>query len=166
MGISIFDPLNAFQLAEHLGVSVFSVEDIFGDHSLPEYVNMCDTAKFSALWMPNQDGDKIIIHNEHHSKFRQQSNLMHELSHIIREHTVPDNYAVLCAQFGLHYYSPQQEQEAKYLGGCLQITKPGLLWALKHGRSNEWISEYYNASLDMVHYRLGVSGVLTMRCRR
>lgn len=162
--ISKFDPLDAFLLAEYIGTSIFSVDNAFeGNTEHPQYYLMQDVEKFSAMWMPNEDGDKIIIHNTNHSKFRQQSNLMHELSHIILKHEIPDEYAKLCLQLNLHYYDKKQEQEAKYLGGCLQITKPGLQWALKRNWNTEQISEYYSASTDMVNYRLGISGVRRIR---
>jgi len=160
MGISKFDPLDAFCFAEHLNIRVFSVAEVYADASdHPSYAAMCDPAKFSAMWMTNSEGDKIIIHNHNHSTYRQQSNLMHELAHIIRKHTVPPQSASLCAQFGLHYYNLLHEQEAKYLGGCLQITRPGLLWANKNLHSFENISEYYSASVDMVKYRMSITGV-------
>ncbi|MGF7041665.1 Zn-dependent peptidase ImmA (M78 family) [Mucilaginibacter lappiensis] len=160
LGISKFDPLDAFKLAEHLQVDVFTVDEIFGDQTdHPDYSRMIDPDKFSAMWTPNVHGEKIIIHNDRHSRFRQQSNLMHELAHIIRKHTVPPESAVLCAQFGLHYFNPVHEQEAKYLGGCLQITRPGLQWGLKHLATVEGISDHFCASVDMVKYRIGITGV-------
>lgn len=45
------------------------------------------------------------------------------------------------------------------IDGALQITRPGLQWAIKR-KSEEQISDYYNASLDMVRYRLNITGVL------
>lgn len=164
INLSKFDPLDAFVLAEHLDIDVFSVDDIFSnmpDH--PHYSTMSDTTKFSAMWSLNTHGSKIIIHNTNHSGHRQQSNLMHELSHIIRKHEIPEEQAKLCAKFGMHYYNPLHEQEAKYLGGCLQITRPGLLWALKRNYSVEQISRYFNASVEMVKYRLGVTGALIQK---
>jgi Zn-dependent peptidase ImmA (M78 family) len=164
LGISKFAPLDAYVLAEHLNVPVFSVNQLFeGMEDSPAFLRMSDTAYFSAVWMPNEDGDKIILHNTNHSKKRQQSNIMHELSHIIRGHEVPDECARLCMQFNLHYYNKEHEKEARYLGACLQITRPGLFWSLKKNYTEEQISEYYNASLEMVRFRLNASGVLKQR---
>jgi len=159
LGISKFNPLDAFVLAEYLNITVFSVDEIFSDNlSHPDYQIIQNPDKFSAVWIPNSKGEKIIIHNAKHSLYRQQSNLMHELSHIIRSHEVPLEIAILCAQTGLHYYNKVQEQEAKHLGGCLQLPSAALQWALKSGYSVEEISNYYCASSDMVKYRLGISG--------
>ena len=163
MRISKFEPLDAFALAEHLEVAILGIGDLRTDLDVKHYKRLCDVNEFSAMWMPNTGGNKIILHNENHSKKRQQSNLMHELAHIILEHSIPEEYAKLCFQLGLHYYNVEHEQEAKYLGGCLKITRPGLLWALKNNYSEEEISDYYNASVDMVNYRLRITGVLRQR---
>lgn len=159
LGISKFAPLNAHTLADFLGIQIFTVDELFSDRNCDAYLRMCDPQKFSAMWTVNQKGEQLVIHNDRHSVFRQQSNLMHELAHIIRKHNVPDEQAKLCAQLGLHYYNPLHEQEAKHLGGCLQITRAGLQWALKNNYSHEEISEHYNASVDMVRYRIGITGV-------
>ena len=160
LGVSKFDPLDAFELAEFLNVDIFTVDEIYEhqpDH--PNYCRLSDPDKFCAMWTPNAHGQPVIIHNDRHSPFRQQSNLMHELAHIIRKHTVPEESAVLCARLGLHYFNAVHEQEAKYLGGCLQITRPGLQWGIKNLGTIENISEYFCASVDMVKYRMGITGV-------
>jgi Zn-dependent peptidase ImmA (M78 family) len=163
LGISKFDPMDAFTLADHLEIPVIPVDAFIGDLPEETIAILSDTDRFSAMWMPNANGDKIIIHNNHHSEKRQQSNIMHELAHIIRCHQIPAEAAKLCLMYGLHYYNTEQEQEAKYLGGCLQITRAGLSWALKRNFNDNQISDYYNASSEMVRYRLNATGVLIQR---
>lgn len=162
LGLSKFAPLDAFQLADHLKVPVFCVDD-FTELPDEKLRRLQDPSQFSAMWMPNEDGDRIIIHNNHHSPKRQQSNVMHELAHIIQGHEIPEEAAKLCLLYGLHYYNAKQEEEAKLLGACLQITRPGLLWSLKRNLTEDEISEYYRASTDMVSFRLKTSGVLRQR---
>lgn len=163
LGILKVDPLDAFDLAKHLGIPIYSVSELKDELQPNHYVRLSDPSEFSAVWMPNSENEKIIIHNNFHSKKRQQSNLMHELAHIILKHEIPEEQARLCFLLGLHYYNPVHEEEAKYLGGCLQITRPGLLWAIKKGDSEFEISEYYVASTEMVSYRLRITGVLKQR---
>ena len=164
LGLTKFKPLNAFILAKHLDIPIFSVEDAFkGNENHPDYLKLNNTDCFNALWMPNCDGDKIIIHNSNHSAFRQQSNLMHELAHIILDHKIPDEIAKICSLYKLHYYNKEQEGEAKFFGACLQITKPAVLWVLKENWTEERISQYYSASNEMVKYRLNVSGAKKIR---
>lgn len=160
LGKTKFDALDAFSLAQHLKIQISSVKEIFEDaNDNKHYEILSDCTKFNAMWMPNIHGDKIIIHNDNHSLYRQQSNLMHELSHIILGHEIPLKAAQLCHEFNLHYYNPVHEEEAKYLGGCLQITREGLLAALKSKKSKEQISNLFSASLEMVNYRINTTGV-------
>lgn len=159
IGISKFNPLSASRLAQHLDIPIFTVEEAFeGNKNHPAYLVMSDTSKFDALWMPNEDGERIIIHNSNHSPYRQQSNLMHELAHIILEHRIPDEIGKICYLYNLHYYNKIQEAEAKYLGACLQITKPSILWVKKNKWPENKISEYYSASNDLVRFRCNMIG--------
>jgi hypothetical protein len=156
---SKFDPLNAFALAEHLDIPIFTVDEAFkGSEDHPSYLQMSDTSKFNALWMPNEDGERIVIHNSNHSAKRQQSNLMHELAHIILNHAIPEDFAKVCMLYNLHYYNKKQEEEAKFLGACLQLTKPSILWAKKENWSLTKVSDYYSASIEMVNFRFNIIG--------
>ena len=163
LGISKFSPLDAFALAEYLNVPILSVDEFQGEISDEQLAKLRDTSQFSAMWMPNSEGVKLIVHNDYHSAKRQQSNLMHELAHIILKHQISEEAAKLCFLYGLHYFNAEQENEAKFLGACLQITRPGLLWALKKEYTIEQISDYFNASIEMVQFRLNKSGVNKQR---
>lgn len=166
LGKSIFDPLDAYKLANYLEVEVCSVYDYLDEIEAVKIVGTRLNPKdWSALWLPDKDGGKIIIHNPNHSENRQQSNIMHELAHIIRRHETSKEIKMLCMQLGLRSFNKQQEEEAKYLGGCLQITRPGLMWALKRKFTVEEISEYYNASTEMVSFRINATGVMYQRNR-
>ena len=163
LGLSKFDPLDALLLAKHVAIPVVTIDEFNNDLPLTFLKTLRDTRKFHAMWMSNEENDKFIIHNNYHSPKRQQSNLMHELAHVILKHNISQEAAQLCFLTGLHYFNVQQEQEAKFLGGCLQISRSGLLWAKKKNLSDHEISDYYNASLEMVTYRLNISGVLIQR---
>jgi Zn-dependent peptidase ImmA (M78 family) len=156
--ISKFDPLDAFVLAKHLKIPIFEIGEFKEDLQKDHFERLKNPDHFNGMWMPNSAGEKIIIHNNYHSPKRQQSNLMHELAHVILGHEISEEAAMLCALYGLHYFNKQQELEAKFLGSCLQITKPGLLWAIKR-KNIEQISDYYNASIDMVQFRANSLGL-------
>lgn len=159
LGLSVFSPLNAFDLAEKLEILVCPVNDLLPETEARKLTQPFDQSQqFSALWMPNCDGDPIIIYNSHHSAYRQQSDLMHEIAHILRKHETPYEVKKLCQAHNLRSYNKLHEEEAKYLGGCLQIPRAGLLWALKNKYSHTQISDYYSASTEMVRYRLNASG--------
>ena len=104
------------------------------------------------------EGQSVIIYNKNHSDARNESTIMHELSHIICEHrpSIDPNFQDL--GLILHSYNQEHEDEANWLGGCLQLPMEGLVWALLKNMNNEQIASHFLASLDMVKFRLNVSG--------
>lgn len=145
--------LCAFRLADYLGVSVCEATD-YGIE--PEWIKRL--TGWSGLYLINQFNEKIIIHNTYHPTGRQQSTIMHELAHLVCEHPLPTDTILPELPF-LRRYNPQHEQEAEYLGATLQITRKGLVWAMRRSMSLTQIAEYYRASHEMVDYRLNISGV-------
>lgn len=150
-------PLCAFKLASHLNIPVYNAT-VFLDS--PEDLNLLsNNCEWSALTMTTKANNRIIIHNEFHSEMRQQSNIMHELAHIICNHQHNQVEYDFDIPFGMREFNELQEEEAKYLGATLQLATPGLLWANKRNMTHEEISQYFNASQEMVTYRLNVTGI-------
>lgn len=149
------DPLCAFKLARHLDIIVAPMESLL---SQSEITILRDN--FNALWFNNIDDDKVIIYNNFQSAYRQQSNLMHEIAHIIRKHERPEYIKSMSLPLNLYYYNELHEEEAKYLGACLQIPREGLLQALRQRWTEANISEHFTASPQMVKYRINSTGVL------
>lgn len=165
--LSPFAPLNAFKLAEHLAVMVIPVSKL---GLSPECLgHLHGTALKKVQWfaitMIGEDGSKRVIHNDNVARTRQQSDIMHELSHIIckHEHEGEEDYSF---GYPVRKYNAGHEAQAECLGATLQLPKPALLWQTKAGHSPEEIAEYYTASTAMVRRRLGESGVSRIRAYR
>ncbi len=112
--------------------------------------------------MPTKITERIIIYNPFHSTARQQSDMMHELAHIICKHERKADEYDSELPVGLREYDKEKEEEAKCLGSTLQLSTPCLLWANKRSMSVEEIAEYFNASKDMVIYRRNMTGIARM----
>ncbi|HEU5365157.1 MAG TPA: ImmA/IrrE family metallo-endopeptidase, partial [Hanamia sp.] len=154
-------PLCAFKLAEHLKVPVSQATKFL---VLQNEINwLSNDCEWSALTMPNFEGTKIIIHNPFHSYARQQSDLMHELAHIICNHQRKETDNNFSVPFGMRYYDEEQEEEAKCLGATLQLATPCLLWARKRNMTIEAIGSHFNASKEMVKYRMNMIGIAKRR---
>ncbi|MEO6301907.1 MAG: ImmA/IrrE family metallo-endopeptidase [Bacteroidia bacterium] len=153
--------LCGFELAKHLGVNVFTPHDYFGTTvDLKDLIgSVGKDSGWSALTMKNKNNKTIIIHNPLQATVRQQSNMMHELAHIICKHEHPNKYSEINLPEFMRTYDKQQEEEANQLGSTLQITRDGLLWALKQKMTIEEISEHFNASAAMVSLRINTTGV-------
>lgn len=159
LGISKFGALCGFDLAKHLDILVCGMTELLSPEQVKKINDPAKKEKFSALLFKNVDNDPVIIHNDLDSKYRQQSNLMHELAHFICGHEVPEHVKNINISADLRYYNDVHEAEATYLGGCLQITQAGLLWKRKTNASETEISSFYSASVDMVKYRMRILGL-------
>ena len=161
LGIHPCAPLCALKLAEYLQVPVYSATTFL---NLPEEVNLLSgmngkDCEWSALTMITAAGNRIIIYNPFHSVARQQSVVMHELAHIICNHETNQKDYDFEIPFGMREFDEEQEEEAKCLGSTLQLATPCLLWAKKRNMATEVIAAHFNASTEMVNYRMNMSGI-------
>ncbi|GGD11382.1 ImmA/IrrE family metallo-endopeptidase [Hyunsoonleella pacifica] len=162
LGLSAVAPLCGFELCENLKIPVLTPKDVKGQNPiLLENLLGEGSNIWSAATIPLGNNKFWIIHNDTHSSPRQQSNLMHELAHIICEHKVDESKLKLGLSGFLRDFDEEQENEAEWLGACLQLPRPALLWALKKGMSQKDIANYFNASEEMTRYRINVTGVMS-----
>lgn len=153
-------PLCAFELCEFLNIPLLTPNDIVGISEKDIKTLLTHgSSHWSAATIPLPNEKYIIIHNPNHSSGRQQSNLMHELAHVLCKHKVPKEKNELGLSGFLRNFEEEQENEADWLGSCLQLPRPALLWCLKKGMSIQEISDKYNASIEMVNYRINITGV-------
>lgn len=150
------DPLPADTLAKLLNVRLLHPKDIPGvDQVLLR--SLSDSRNgFSAIHFRCFE-KRFVVTNPSHQPARAESNVMHELAHVLCEHC--GSGLVDFPPLGLMLkYDEEQEEQAKFLGGCLQIPKDGLLKHLFAGREPQEIADHYGASSPMVKYRLFASG--------
>jgi len=158
LGLSARSPLAAQQLLDYLEVMVLEPRAIPGLRSevIREMLN--DSSEYwSAVTVYDVSGQPLIIHNPAHAVARQESDLMHEAAHVICKH--PPGKIVRVGELSLRSYDARHEEEAKWLGACLQITRQGLLWAIGRGMTTEQMAEHFCASEAQVRYRRNVTGV-------
>ena len=150
-------PLPAERLAEYLGVHLITPSEVPGmSEELLDALLTNDTCGWSAVTV--QVGDlAIVVSNVSHSLPRRESDLMHELAHIICRH--PAMRIVRVAGLPVREYSDVQEEEAAWLGGCLHLPRVALWNALSRGLTVPAIMARFNASEQMVRYRRNVTGI-------
>ena len=83
---------------------------------------------------------------------------MHEIAHIICGHKMEKIVIRKDIPFPLRDYNSEQEDEAKWLGGCLQIPRRALVKMIYKGLDTMELAEHFGASKDMVLYRLRITG--------
>lgn len=160
--------LSARVLAAYLAINVVGLEAIPGlERRHREQLLYHDPTSWSAVTI-RVDGCTLVIHNPTHSPARQEANIMHEVAHVICNHEPARFRSLPGLPFPLRGYRKEDEEEAEWLGGCLQIPRAGLMWVLRQGTTrNKEIAAHFVASVKMVQYRRNVTGVdKEMRGRR
>ncbi|BAT56542.1 unknown protein [Nostoc sp. NIES-3756] len=147
-----FDPLLADMLAAQMNAKIVT----------PEQISSLDPCVVTVLLNSNQWSAGIIhqnplwiINNPRHTPVRRESNLMHEFGHLLLRH----NIVRFDPNTGLPQRRQSDEDEATYLGGCLQIPRRGLLWAVQRQMTLKEIALHFHASEEMVQFRSNVTGV-------
>lgn len=157
--------LSATVLARHLRLVVIGPSQLPG---VPTYVLtellVANPDCWSAVTIPT-DGGTVIVHNPRHAPTRQESDLMHEIAHVICGHK---GASVQCSDklpWAFRTFNEDQEDEAKWLGACLQIPRAGLVWAISRKMTSVEIAEHFHASESLVKFRRNTTGVDIQRGR-
>lgn len=111
---------------------------------------------WSAVTLP-QLKPVLIIHNPFHAPTRQESDLMHEMAHILCAHQSD----LLTTIGGLPYrsFAPEQEEEATWLGAALQAPRTALLAMFGRGMTLAQVAKFLGCSEDLVRFRKNKTGI-------
>jgi Zn-dependent peptidase ImmA (M78 family) len=157
LNIQKFEPLLASQLASHLSIKLITPNEVPGI-DLKHLKQLANSDEWSALTMLTIKGQRLIIHNDQHSKARQESNIMHEIAHVLCNYTTPDISSIDGVGILTRFYNEEQEKEADWLGACLKLPRDAIIWALRRKMNEEKISHYYSVSIDLVRFRINTTG--------
>jgi Zn-dependent peptidase ImmA (M78 family) len=152
-------PLSTVALAEYLGVLLLTPKDITGlASSVCTLLLGKSKDSWSAVTVSYGEVD-MIIYNSSHSKARQSSDIMHELSHVLLNHA-PSKFIVNPnVDITLRDYNEDQEDEASWLAGCLLLPTEALIFIKKAGISDQITMIDYCVSKNLLTYRLNVTGI-------
>jgi Zn-dependent peptidase ImmA (M78 family) len=151
------EPASLEQVAVHLDTDVLSAGEVIDIRRLEE-LNDIQADAFSAATFKLDSGKRVIVYNPLHEEGRTNSNVAHELAHILLEHTVRNVETV--GSFKFLTCDSEQEEEADWLAGCLLLPRPILYASAKEGMGPAEIAERYRTSEHMARFRLNLSGVL------
>jgi Zn-dependent peptidase ImmA (M78 family) len=155
MGKTATERLDAFDLVGHVGADVRSAEELTSIEKLTT-LDEIQPGAFSACTF--QIGERhVIVYNPLCSPARTQSDVAHEVAHILLAHEIKTVQTV----GGLRFFTcdPDEEQEANWLGACLLLPRPLLLQAAKRGLTIPDIADKYGVSEQMAGFRLRTTGV-------
>ena len=156
MGLAPNDPVDAIKLARHMGCRVRPADALVDIAKLERLYRIQKDAFFACTF--KLPGDRYaIVFNPLMSDRRRNSDIAHEVAHIVLGHRLSrlerlGDVAFLAGD-------KQQEDEAAWLSGCLLLPRFALIHDLRKGRKLDAIARKRTLSKDMVEYRFRVTGV-------
>jgi Zn-dependent peptidase ImmA (M78 family) len=155
LGLGPVDPVDLQVVAQHLGVRVVAADELVDIARLQE-LERIQAFAFSACTL-DIGGTKVVVFNPLRSHARTQSDIAHEVSHLLLGHELDEVRTVAGVPF--RTCRPDQEEEATNLGGTLLLPRPLLLRAARRGLGVDEIAEQYGVTLDMARFRFNRTGV-------
>ena len=160
LGVSLDAPLLPAQVAEYLGVEVWTPDQVPGiTPTLLDQLLKIDPWGWSAAGI-NIDGRGIVIYNPRHSSGRQVSDITHELAHFVLDHQPAR--LILSADLdgiSMRSFNQKQEDEANCLAWTLLLPREGLMRAKRRRATTEEIAEQFRVTKSLVTYRVNATGV-------
>jgi hypothetical protein len=158
LDIEAHEPLPPARLAETLRIPIWTPADL-ADLAPDAATRLASehASAWSALTLPGARS-KVIIRNPAHSPERSASDVMHELAHVLLEHE-PGNVFFGPNGLALRTHNKDQEDEARWLSGCLLVPREALFRILKQRLSDDQACSRYGVSREMLTFRRQTSGV-------
>lgn len=162
MGVKDNERINATDLANHLRIEVRSAGELI-DISRLEAIEAAQPGAFSACTFELPDR-RVIVFSPLSTPARIQSDIAHEVAHVLLNHAVKDVQQV--GEFSFFSCDPEEEQEATWLAGCLLLPRPLVLAAARKGMTAGQIASVFGVSTQMANFRLRATGALIQTRRR
>lgn len=165
LGLTPREALNPLELARLLDVLVITPEAL---HSLSvsatNHLCITDADSWSAVTLID-GARKLVILNPSHSTARRNSDLAHELSHIILEHKPTQVFFGHDQTLIIREFDRVQEAEAECLSSVLLVPREALLGLLSVS-DDELAAQQLGVSTQMFRMRRNVTGVNRQLARR
>ena len=160
LGLAPDGRLHARVIAEEIGAKVFCPTKLKGLPLQYRKTLVAANSGFSAVTI-QRDGQNWILHNTGHSIERQESDIFHEISHLLCGHKAPA--IPLMSGFFRPDYSQELEDQAKWLGSCLHLPRVALASSAQSGLTSESVCKRYCASMPLLRWRLNMTKVRLLK---
>jgi Zn-dependent peptidase ImmA (M78 family) len=97
--------------------------------------------------------------NPTNSAARESTDIMHELSHLLRNHEPSQIILSSTGNFAMRSFDAKQEDEANWLGGALLLPRIVLVECMEAGMTSAEIADRHGVSMALTDYRLRMTGV-------
>lgn len=155
LGLAPHDPLDPAELARYQGIEVLDASTLI-DVSELEDLEKLQAFAFSAATFDIKD-KKVIVFNPLRSSARRNSDVAHELAHVMLKHDLSEVRDLGGITF--RTCRPDEEEEATVFGGTLLLPRPLLLSAARRKATIEQIATQYEVTIEMARFRYNSTGV-------
>lgn len=155
LGLAPNDRLDPRELARHLGIAVVDASDLVDIEDLEELERLQAFA-FSAATFEIEDRSIVVV-SPLRTIGRQNSDIAHELAHVMLNHKLSEIREVEGMPF--RTCKPEEEEEATAFGGTLLLPRPLLLSAARRQATIDEISQQYDVTIEMARFRYNSTGV-------
>ena len=154
-------PIDVHLIARAANVRVVAADQLIDAQRLRD-LERVQAYAFSACTF-DVGGKRVVVFNPLHSKERSNSDIAHELGHIVLDHELSEVREI----GGLPFRScqPDLEAEATTLGAAILVPEKGLLAAARGGADVTAIAQQFEVSKEMAQFRWNKVGV-TKRLNR
>ncbi len=155
LGLVPFNRLDPHELAQHLDIPVLALSEL--EESAPDgahYFLSTEPDAFSAVTV-FRGHYRIIVHNDSHSKPRQNSNLAHELAHGLLHH---EPAPAVDGMTGCRNFNSSNEEEANWLASELLVTEEMALAVARGQFTRQDAENRLGISPQMLRWRLNMTG--------
>lgn len=154
MGLGPLDLLEPLALAAFLDIPVIGLSSLqMYEPAGAHHFLQKDPQAFSAVTVFSGP-KRLVVHNDAHESGRQASNIAHELSHGLLQHSP----APALNTIGCRDWDQLIEDEAQWLAGALLITEEAAVWSIRRGLDLPQIAQRYGVSVDMARWRTNMTG--------
>ena len=152
--LNVYEALDPWKLLSLLEIPVMTLTEFKGA-SAPcvRHFTYIEADAFSAVTV-FRGNQRLVIHNDTHSKSRQVSNLTHEAAHGLLHHR-PSPALDLN---GCREWDERIEKEAEYLAGALLVTEDAALQIVRKEVPLHVAAQQLGVSQQMLTYRLNITG--------
>jgi Zn-dependent peptidase ImmA (M78 family) len=106
---------------------------------------------------------KIVVVSPLRNSGRQNSDIAHELAHLMLKHDLSEIREIDGMPF--RTCKPDEEEEATAFGGTLLLPRPLLLSAARRRATVDQIATQYDVTVEMARFRFNTTGVAKQAAR-
>lgn len=154
-GVGELDRVDIRVVANAAGIAIANAADLIELARLEEIEHL-QTYSFSACTF-EVEGRKVIVYNPIRTPERTNSDIAHELSHLLLEHELSEVQNVGGVPF--RTCLPDQEEEATALGAALLLPEKRVMAAARRGATVETLARSNEVTTVMAQFRWNKLGV-------